>query len=397
MPADRDPGEDATLGGEGWPLSGQDAYFSALYPWCAQNAADGILKGAQLLFELAVVALVGLRVGVDRPGERLAEPGHVRAAVFIADVVGEAKDVLGVAVVPLDRDLDDDLNLRRIACPLGVLAVVFEARPDAVPQIAGLALKSGNAAVLKGGREALHSNRALVAVLHRVLAAHHLDPAGIALLEQREELDELLAQHDLLDLIIARGGKANIELQSEGTAPASRSDAHNKGEVIADANGDLWVCIVAGSPGTWRHLAGTSTSGSLHLITPKRVYDSRPTEAPTAIGPKTSLAAATRTIDCTGNSSGVPSNATGLLLNVTAVTISANGFLAVTPGGAGFTGTSTLNWAAAGTAVANSVTVAAGAPAGPAPGPAGPPPGVDQTVWESAQKACATLAPGPTS
>jgi hypothetical protein len=161
--------------------------------------------------------------------------------------------------------------------------------------------------------------------------------------------------------VLARGGKANLELQSEGTAPTSRTDAHNKGEVIADTNGDLWVCIVAGSPGTWRHLAGASTSGSLHLITPKRVYDSRPAEAPTAIGPKTSLAASTRTIDCTGNSSGVPASATGLLLNVTAIPISANGFLAVTPGGTGFTGTSTLNFTAAGAIVANSVTVAAGA------------------------------------
>lgn len=160
---------------------------------------------------------------------------------------------------------------------------------------------------------------------------------------------------------LARGAKANIELFAEGTAPTSRADAHLKGEVIADANGDLWVCIVAGTPGTWRHLAGTSTSGSLHLISPKRVYDSRPTEAPTAIGPKTSLAASTRTIDCTGNSSGVPAGATGVLLNVTAIAISVNGFLAVTPGGAGFTGTSTLNWTAAGAIVANSVTVAAGA------------------------------------
>jgi glutamate-5-semialdehyde dehydrogenase len=108
------------------------------------------------------------------------------------------------------RELDAGLVLERVPCPLGVLGVVFEARPDAVPQIAGLALKSGNAAVLKGGREALHSNRALVAEIHRVLTTHGLDPACIALLEQREELDELLAQRDLIDLIIARGGKAFV-------------------------------------------------------------------------------------------------------------------------------------------------------------------------------------------
>ncbi|HEY0137651.1 MAG TPA: hypothetical protein VGB85_26380, partial [Nannocystis sp.] len=73
--------------------------------------------------------------------------------------LSEAPELLGRP--DLRRELDEDLVLERVPCPLGVLGVVFEARPDAVPQIAGLALKSGNAAVLKGGREALQSNRAL--------------------------------------------------------------------------------------------------------------------------------------------------------------------------------------------------------------------------------------------
>ena len=124
------------------------------------------------------------------------------------DQLADAPELLGRP--DLRRELDAGLVLERVPCPLGVLGVVFEARPDAVPQIGGLALKSGNAALLKGGREALHSNRALVGVLHRVLAAHGLDPACIGLLEQREELDELLAQRDLIDLIIARGGKAFV-------------------------------------------------------------------------------------------------------------------------------------------------------------------------------------------
>ena len=140
------------------------------------------------------------RLGLD--ASKLAGVAHG------LDQLADAPELLGRP--DLRRELDDGLLLERVPCPLGVLGVVFEARPDAVPQIAGLALKSGNAAVLKGGREALHSNRALVAQIHRVLLRHGLDPACIALLEQREELDELLAQHDLLDLIIARGGKAFV-------------------------------------------------------------------------------------------------------------------------------------------------------------------------------------------
>lgn len=107
----------------------------------------------------------------------------------------------------LRRELDVGLVLEQVPAPLGVLAVVFEARPDAVPQISGLALKSGNAVILKGGREALRTNRALVAAIHPVLAAHALDPACVTLLEGREDLEDLLAHHDQIDLVIARGGK----------------------------------------------------------------------------------------------------------------------------------------------------------------------------------------------
>jgi hypothetical protein len=161
--------------------------------------------------------------------------------------------------------------------------------------------------------------------------------------------------------VLARGAKANVELFSAGTAPNTRSDAHLKGEMICDVNGDVWVCVAAGSPGTWRHVAGTTTTGSLHLLaSPKRVYSSRPEDEPVSVGPKTPLSA-TRTIDCKQGSSGVPAGATGVVLNVTAIAASANGYLSVSPGSTGFSGTSTLNWSANGAVVANGVTVGTGA------------------------------------
>lgn len=134
------------------------------------------------------------------------------------DQLAAAPELLGRPT--LRRELDDGLVLERVPAPLGVLAVVFEARPDAVPQISGLALKSGNAVILKGGREARNTNRALVAAIHPVLAAHALDPASVALLELREDLDDLLAHHDLIDLVIARGGKAFVHhVQSHTKIP----------------------------------------------------------------------------------------------------------------------------------------------------------------------------------
>jgi glutamate-5-semialdehyde dehydrogenase len=112
--------------------------------------------------------------------------------------------------VSVDRDLDDELNLRRIACPLGVIAVVFEARPDAVPQIVGLAMRSGNAVVLKGGKEAARSNRALCDVLRTALVEQGFDPAAIALLEHRTDVDAVITLERDIDLVVARGSAAFV-------------------------------------------------------------------------------------------------------------------------------------------------------------------------------------------
>jgi hypothetical protein len=158
---------------------------------------------------------------------------------------------------------------------------------------------------------------------------------------------------------VLANGSGRVLLASNGVAnpPTGGSSA---GTIAKDSAGNMWVCVVTGNPGTWRKIAGATTSGSLHLLAaPKRVYDSRPGEPPT-VNPKEPLAGATRTIDCKQNSSGVPANATGLVLNITVVALSANGFLSVSPGGAGFTGTSTMNWTSTGTIIANGVTVGAG-------------------------------------
>lgn len=161
--------------------------------------------------------------------------------------------------------------------------------------------------------------------------------------------------------VLARGARSNLVLSPEGVAGPLRSIAYTVGHVINDSAGNVWVNVEAGTPGKWRKVAGPTTSGTLHLLaTPVRVYDSRAGELP-ATAPKTPLSGGTRTIDCTLNSSGVPAGAAGLVLNVTALSLSASGYLSVSPGATGFSGTSTLNWTAVGAVVANSVTVGTGA------------------------------------
>lgn len=115
-----------------------------------------------------------------------------------------------VGRVMLRRELDDGLVLERVACPLGVLGVVFESRPDALVQIAALAIKSGNGALLKGGSEALATNRVLAATVGDALEAEGVDRAAVALLEDRADFEVLLALDGVVDLVIARGGSTFV-------------------------------------------------------------------------------------------------------------------------------------------------------------------------------------------
>ena len=134
-----------------------------------------------------------------------------------------AAQIRGVAQLadPLGRrlaatELDDGLVLYKETCPLGVLGVVFEARPEVVPQVASLALKSGNAVILKGGSEAAHSNEALVSVWRECLAQFpHVPLDSIQLLHTRADVMELLAQVRNVDLIVPRGSRALVEFVAE--------------------------------------------------------------------------------------------------------------------------------------------------------------------------------------
>jgi len=135
-----------------------------------------------------------------------------------------AEQVRSVAALPdplnskLDAiELDQDLNLEKISVPLGVLAVIFEARPDAVTQIASLALKSGNAVILKPGREVEHTAKTTVRVLRAALAGEGISEDAISLVLGRESVADLLAMHDLVDMVIPRGSKSLVEYVQANT------------------------------------------------------------------------------------------------------------------------------------------------------------------------------------
>ena len=119
--------------------------------------------------------------------------------------------------VTLKRQLDEGLNLYRITCPIGVIGVIFEARPDALVQISSLCIKSGNCAVLKGGRETANSNRVLFALIHEAAVKAGIPAECMLQVEGHSEVDELLDCHGYVDLLIPRGSNAFVQYIMDNT------------------------------------------------------------------------------------------------------------------------------------------------------------------------------------
>ena len=122
-----------------------------------------------------------------------------------------------VGNIQLQTELDDDLVLTRIACPIGVIGVIFESRPDALVQISTLCLKSGNAILLKGGSEAKETNRILFELIEKVSIEAGMPEGWIALMETREDVNSILAMDAYIDLLIPRGSNSFVQYIMKNT------------------------------------------------------------------------------------------------------------------------------------------------------------------------------------
>ena len=170
---------------------------------------------------------------------RLGLPDAKMASIGVSlQEVAAAPDPL--QQVQVSRQLDDGLTLTRIAVPIGVLGVIFESRPDALVQIASLCIKSGNAAILKGGSEASESNQALFDCIQVALA--NADPrfaGALHLATSRDQIDDLLRLDDLVDLIIPRGSPNLVRSIKDRTRIAVLGHADGICHVYIDAAADL--------------------------------------------------------------------------------------------------------------------------------------------------------------
>ena len=159
----------------------------------------------------------------------LVDDGKIASAMFkrlevnergVEEMAARVRDVARLDE-PLGRrlaatELDDGLVLYKESCPLGVIGVIFEARPEVIPQVASLTLKSGNAVILKGGVQAAHTNRVLVSIWRECLEKFPAVPAdSIQLLKTRDDVTELLKRSHEVDLIIPRGSRELVEYVME--------------------------------------------------------------------------------------------------------------------------------------------------------------------------------------
>jgi glutamate-5-semialdehyde dehydrogenase len=203
---------------------------------------DKILAANKLDCRAAEAAVVAGKMSAAMLA-RLSVTGH-----GVTQMAAQIRDVAGLAD-PLGRrlsatELDEGLILYKETCPLGVVGVVFESRPEVVPQIASLALKSGNALILKGGSEAAHSNEALVSIWRDCLGKFPGIPLdSVNLLQTRADVLELLALDRDVDLIIPRGSRSLVEFVAENSRIPVLGHGEGICHVYVDRAADLKKAI----------------------------------------------------------------------------------------------------------------------------------------------------------
>ncbi len=144
-----------------------------------------------------------------------------------------------IGVRQLNRELDHDLILERITVPLGVVGVIFEARPDALIQIASLSIRSGNGAILKGGTEASLTNKAIMQALQEGLGSSDVLASSLCLLTSREESLAMLKLDGLVDLIIPRGSNELVRFIQSNTNIPVLGHADGICHLYVDKDADL--------------------------------------------------------------------------------------------------------------------------------------------------------------
>jgi glutamate-5-semialdehyde dehydrogenase len=151
--------------------------------------------------------------------------------------VARLEDPIGRTLYAME--LDKGLELYKVSCPIGVIGAVFEARPDVLPQLSALCLKSGNAVILKGGKEARRSNEAFFKLVRDTTERAGIPRGWIQLIEARREVKELLKLDDYIDLLVPRGSKEFVRYIQANTRIPVLGHAEGVCHIYVDARADL--------------------------------------------------------------------------------------------------------------------------------------------------------------
>ena len=189
-----------------------------------ENAAD--VKAAE---ESGVAKAVIKRLIFSEAKLRDAIAG-IRQMIGLSDPVGH---------VTLNRELDEGLVLQRVSVPIGVIGVIFEARPDALIQISSLCIKSGNCAILKGGKETAKTNRILFQLVHGAAVDAGLPESCLLQVELHNEIDELLKCQGDVDLLIPRGSNKFVQYIMDNTNIPVMGHAAGICHIYLDEKADL--------------------------------------------------------------------------------------------------------------------------------------------------------------
>lgn len=152
--------------------------------------------------------------------------------------ISNLEDPIGKTL--LKRQLDEGLILTKISCPIGVLGIIFEARPDVISQISSLAIKSSNAVILKGGKESINTNKAIMNVIQEALAKTEGFPENVLTqVFTRDDVKNMLSMDKYVDLIIPRGGNNLVKFIKENTKIPVLGHADGICHIFVDASADL--------------------------------------------------------------------------------------------------------------------------------------------------------------
>lgn len=187
---------------------------------------------------------------------QMAEADHLAPPLLHRLVFGEEKLVqtirglLALADLPdpihrtiTSTEIADSLKLYRVSCPIGVVGVIFESRPDALLQISSLCIKSGNAVLLKGGHEAQQTNKVLCQIVQSALSETSLPAETVQLLETREDVARMLKEDTLIDLIIPRGSNSFVRYIMDNSRIPVLGHSDGICHVYVDRDADLQTAL----------------------------------------------------------------------------------------------------------------------------------------------------------